>query len=106
MGPLETVIIIGAERFSNYKGYSREFTFHSPYDDQRNRINHHLSSVVVAIDALYYEKDDQCQQLSGEFIDREITKAYSGFCFPKSTSSYVSECSRVPIVTGLWGCGN
>eukprot|EP00479_Gromia_sphaerica_P005370 TRINITY_DN16401_c0_g1_i1.p1 TRINITY_DN16401_c0_g1~~TRINITY_DN16401_c0_g1_i1.p1 ORF type:complete len:115 (+),score=22.44 TRINITY_DN16401_c0_g1_i1:57-401(+) len=56
MGPLESIIIVGAEQFSKYSGYSRTFTCEGPFIDKTPLDSEgRIATVVVAIDAEHYK---------------------------------------------------
>ncbi|KAI6180275.1 Poly(ADP-ribose) glycohydrolase [Aphelenchoides besseyi] len=96
----EAILIVGAQQYSTYSGYSRTFKFESkcefsPVD--RNDFGH-FQSHVIAIDAADYTGKEM-RQYDKEHIDRDLLKATVGFA------------TRTPdapleIATGAWGCGN
>lgn len=93
----ECLIMTGAERFSNYEGYGREFRWlsdhrdNSPFDSWRRHINS-----IVAIDAKVF--GNFAAQLTERNLRRELNKAYCGF-FTDNTDNPSA------VATGNWGCG-
>eukprot|EP01083_Nonionella_stella_P141569 436567_1 len=78
MDPTESVVIVGAERFSTYSGYYKSFKWTGKYEDKTKVVNEHLANVIVAFDAINYRysPDDQFTQSN---MRRELIKAYSAF---------------------------
>lgn len=80
----ESVTMIGAERFTDYTGYSNSFQYagdhvdHTPIDPVLNR----MKTVIVAIDAIAFR--DKSYQYRKENIVREILKAYAGFALEET----------------------
>ncbi|KAG0249802.1 hypothetical protein BG011_008923 [Mortierella polycephala] len=110
----EAVLIKGAERYSNYNGYSRTFEWHSDHTDTtpRDKLGRRKTE-ICAIDALPFKsKDQRLDQFSEKHILREINKALIGFRRSAITDSEWGLC-RVEspaggsqlIATGNWGCG-
>ncbi|XP_041364453.1 poly(ADP-ribose) glycohydrolase-like isoform X2 [Gigantopelta aegis] len=94
----ESVIMLGCEQFSEYKGYADTFSWDGNHYDKTSRdINGHLCTEVVAIDALVIHK--HCDQFQPHMVARELNKAYSGFC------SRSNEPKLPAVCTGNWGCG-
>ncbi|XP_017776989.1 PREDICTED: poly(ADP-ribose) glycohydrolase-like isoform X2 [Nicrophorus vespilloides] len=93
----EALLVIGTERFSNYKGYSDAFTFDGdcrddvPFDQYGRRI-----TSIVAIDATRFNK--VADQFGCHHIIRELNKSYAGF-HSRLTGSISA------VATGNWGCG-
>ncbi|KAF9193344.1 hypothetical protein BGZ51_003618 [Haplosporangium sp. Z 767] len=110
----EAVLIKGAERYSNYNGYSRTFEWHSDYVDAtpRDKLGRRKTE-ICAIDALPFKfKDQRLDQFSEKCILREINKAIVGFRRSAITASEWGLCrAESPtgesqlIATGNWGCG-
>ncbi|KAI6204205.1 hypothetical protein M3Y94_00645600 [Aphelenchoides besseyi] len=96
----EAILIVGAQQYSKYSGYSRTFKFESKCEFSsvdRNDFGH-FQSHVIAIDATDYTGKEM-RQYDKEHIDRDLQKATAGFA------------TRTPdapleIATGAWGCGN
>ncbi|CAF1396985.1 unnamed protein product, partial [Adineta ricciae] len=95
----ECIFLIGCERYSSYRGYSKTFQYDTDYQDRSFKDNWGRKwSHVVAIDAIYF--DDPLKQFDMKIIKREILKAYTGFYSRKPTNQVA-----FPVVTGNWGCG-
>ncbi|XP_059468701.1 uncharacterized protein LOC132192657 isoform X2 [Neocloeon triangulifer] len=86
----EAVIIEGASPYSKHAGYGRGFQYAGPADQFANR-----SQVVLAIDALDFSRGAPHMQYTKEAINRELVKAYAGFC----------NSPLEKIATGNWGGG-
>lgn len=90
----ESIIILGAERFSAHTGYSGNFEFcgdfkdETPYDEKLCMLQNEL----IAIDSSVAARG---KILKYDFFTRDINKAYCGF-----HQSPFNE-----IATGNWGCG-
>ncbi|XP_068632531.1 poly(ADP-ribose) glycohydrolase-like [Battus philenor] len=100
--PNETVMIIGAERYSRYIGYGYTFEWAGTYVDTTPRdCGGRRRVAVLAMDALLYAGGRE--EFKPESITRELKKAWVGFSF------YIDEESdsvNFPgIATGNWGCG-
>eukprot|EP00050_Salpingoeca_kvevrii_P010786 m.10398 g.10398 ORF g.10398 m.10398 type:complete len:720 (-) comp3077_c0_seq2:78-2237(-) len=96
----ESVVITGAERYSNYSGYSSSLKFEGDMKDKTPRSRSgFICTQIVAIDAERYVPFEK--QLEARHLDRELRKAYCGFS-PLDTPD-----SRrpPPVATGNWGCG-
>ena len=96
----ECLIVNGAERFSDYVGYSDSFKWAGNYEDQTPRDNWgRLCTEIVAIDAL--KQTGSINQYAAHYIRRELNKAYIGF-----HSKDINSPQNLPAVaTGNWGCG-
>ncbi|CAD6231952.1 GSCOCG00001669001-RA-CDS [Cotesia congregata] len=95
----EAVIVTGAERYSNYTGYSDTFEWAGDYVDNTPRDSSgRRKTSIVAIDALYFTHE--YRQYQGRSIIRELNKAYVGFI-----SSEMPNTQPSGIATGNWGCG-
>lgn len=91
------MIIYGARRFSNYKGYSDTFE-HLPLKRVDNKIGQ--KSILIAIDAIDFSKYQAPHyQYCKKAVRREINKAVAGF------QGAGLEDDEMPVVTGRWGCG-
>ncbi|KAF6016901.1 PARG [Bugula neritina] len=92
----EVLIMKGAEKYSNYKGYGDSFEFDgdhtdiTAFDDIGRRYRH-----IIGMDASYYS--NTLTQYQMNHVIRELNKAYSGF--------YSNKDSPIDIATGNWGCG-
>uniref|UniRef100_W8AQL3 poly(ADP-ribose) glycohydrolase n=1 Tax=Ceratitis capitata TaxID=7213 RepID=W8AQL3_CERCA len=95
--PTEALLMVGAERFSDYNGYSNTFEWagnhedNMPRDSSRRRQTH-----IVAIDALHFMQSEH--QYREDLIKRELNKAYVGFQHLLSTPP-------PGVASGNWGCG-
>jgi poly(ADP-ribose) glycohydrolase len=97
----EAVVIVGAERVSNYEGYGGRARYTGKYHDPRTDDSaEFLDSHVVAIDALMLMGCEQSQYTPMK-IARELNKAYAGFIRRHCEGSG----DLRPVVTGKWGCG-
>jgi poly(ADP-ribose) glycohydrolase len=96
----ETLIITGAERYSNYDGYGNTFEYTGNHEDKTPRDSFgRILTHILAMDAKKYQS--HWQQFEPRCIDRELKKAYCGFHSP-----YTPELITLPaIATGNWGCG-
>ena len=99
LGDNEVLVIIGAEQFSDYRGYSDSFTFVGRHQDQTGLDSAgRRETTIVAMDAIRVTRyDAQFRQIS---VDRELNKAFVGF----------SDCGAISgqlqaVATGNWGCG-
>ncbi|XP_062340492.1 poly(ADP-ribose) glycohydrolase [Osmerus eperlanus] len=96
----ECLIITGSQQFSSYRGYSDDFEWTGPFEDQTKRDSWgRLHRQILAIDAQHFRH--QTQQYHMSSVTRELNKAYCGFQRDANTPS-----RDVPdIATGKWGCG-
>jgi len=93
----ECIIITGAERYSNYSGYSHRFRCTGPHYDPIEKDEHgRRKTKIVAMDAQFFQHENN--QFNEKFVVRELNKAYCAFM--SSTSA-----SALPLATGNWGCG-
>jgi hypothetical protein len=121
----ESVLITGAERFSNYKGYASTFEFDGDHNDVAandvagvtvestdplSSVEFRRRTTITAMDALYYGSRQYTQQFSSDRIRRELDKARVAFQ-QRSEAGDGGDLSGVfahPakwIATGNWGCG-
>ncbi|KAF7639310.1 hypothetical protein Mgra_00001272 [Meloidogyne graminicola] len=94
----EAILIIGAERYSDYQGYGNTFCWKYRQRDAlspRDPIGRVLSE-LVAIDALNFSYP--LEQFFEGYIRRELRKAVVGFAVRTAWSFD-------QIATGNWGCG-
>ncbi|XP_066304725.1 poly(ADP-ribose) glycohydrolase-like [Branchiostoma lanceolatum] len=97
--PDECLVIIGAEQYSCYKGYSDTYKWAGDYQDQTTRDTWgRRCTEVVAIDALKYRT--YTEQCNPGMVKRELDKAFCGF-----HRSDVLPIKLSAIATGNWGCG-
>lgn len=100
MSENEAIEIVGAERFSNYKGYDLHFQYDGDHVDERGiDAFHRRMSRVIAIDALERPGESQYQI---KYLLREVNKAFCGFV---DHFKPLGPDSDAGIVTGNWGCG-
>eukprot|EP00117_Sycon_ciliatum_P026157 scpid34572/ scgid21537/ Poly(ADP-ribose) glycohydrolase len=96
----ESIVIVGAERFSFYSGYASSFLWTGPYSDTtpfdkwRRR-----NTTVLALDALVFH--NKAAQFKKPALTRELVKAYCAF----KRSTGVPRDYQVAVATGNWGCG-
>ncbi|KAG4101767.1 hypothetical protein H8356DRAFT_1654229 [Neocallimastix lanati (nom. inval.)] len=77
---LESSIIKGIERFSNYIGCDDGFKYNGDYDDQTPiDESKKRATEVAAIDPHYYSASTYYDQYSKNEVLRELNKLYSGF---------------------------
>ncbi|KAJ3044297.1 hypothetical protein HDV00_002617 [Rhizophlyctis rosea] len=76
----ESLVMIGAQRFSNYRGYAKTFEWDGPHVDRipRDRLGR-IKTEIVGIDALNFPKQKKDDQFRRTALVREIDKAYCGF---------------------------
>ena len=102
MTDYEAIIITGCKKYSEYQGYAGSFKFLG------NNINAPIGTgdVVIAIDALDFRGVNVDEQYTLQNMQREINKAFAGFCKCKSDTGY-SPLSLYPdrVATGNWGSG-
>jgi poly(ADP-ribose) glycohydrolase len=102
----ESIVIVGAERFSHHTGYARSFRWKGPaYDKTPSDDRGRLQTTIVAIDALMAW---QTNQFSLQGMQREIVKAYAGFSCPVQVicdSKHTDALVKDVIATGGWGTG-
>lgn len=99
LDPNECLIIIGAEQYSEYTGYSETYKWDRVHEDQAPRDSwQRRTTEIVAIDACHFRH--YLDQFTPDKINRELNKAYCGFfregIEPKNLSA---------VATGNWGCG-
>ncbi|XP_076454449.1 poly(ADP-ribose) glycohydrolase-like [Babylonia areolata] len=96
---MESLVMTGCERYSEYEGYSDTFRWKDDCQDptERDELGR-LCCEVVAIDAQVF-RSDYYKQFKRSCIERELNKAYCGF----RTSA--NEADRAAVCTGNWGCG-
>ncbi|MBN3291987.1 PARG glycohydrolase, partial [Polypterus senegalus] len=93
--------VTGTHQFSKYEGYSNSFKWKGtrplPENAKRDKWMR-LYTEIVLIDAIKFK--ERQQQFRMDFINRELNKAYCGFC-----ENYIPEDYCTAIATGNWGCG-
>ncbi|CAO3565275.1 unnamed protein product [Mortierella alpina] len=118
----EAVLIKGAERYSNYIGYSKTFEWYSDHRDltPRDKLGRRMTE-ICAIDARPFKsRVSRLEQFEKHYLLREINKALVGYRMSPINSSEwgmakASDEDRMkdwdavnryrPITTGNWGCG-
>ena len=99
----EVLLMLGAEQFSQYKGYSNTFTFEGPHDDLTGKDEQsRRETAIVAMDAVKFSNsniDGQLQFEKGK-MNRELNKAFVGFSNHGAISGQLQA-----VATGNWGCG-
>lgn len=111
--PNEALLMIGAERYSQHKGYASTFRFAGPYYDNTPVVAKALSNsggygghgfyrdrTIFAFDALHFKHGSEDQQFRPELIHRELFKSFVAFKPPPAT-----DVIAPPVATGNWGCG-
>lgn len=117
MGRAESILLVGAEQFSVYRGYAHSFEWAGPYTDPtpcdgRGRV----ATAFMAIDALAFGAYEQQFNIADCY--REYVKAAAGFFFPcaplvpdsivqddRARKQFTSSAGYNTITTGNWGCG-
>ncbi|XP_078522897.1 poly(ADP-ribose) glycohydrolase-like [Lissotriton helveticus] len=95
----ECLLITGAEQYSRYAGYCRNFKWTESMKDSTPRDAWQRRCIeIVAIDAIRFR--DTREQFTGASIDRDLNKAYCGFQVNPSFSQ-----QNAAVATGNWGCG-
>ncbi|XP_078095384.1 poly(ADP-ribose) glycohydrolase-like [Mustelus asterias] len=97
----ECLVITGAQRYSDYKGYSDSYRWLRCHNDETPRDSWlRRCTEIVAIDAINFH--NPMEQYKTWCLERELQKAYCGF----SPEYRVIAISHKPaVVTGNWGCG-
>ncbi|KAL3101038.1 hypothetical protein niasHS_001498 [Heterodera schachtii] len=100
----EAILLLGAERFSDYRGYCDTLRWvYRKYDDdstKRDSMGRAIDTELLAIDALCFggQMEFWGDQFGANAIKRELLKAYIGFSLQTPESPH-------GISTGNWGCG-
>ncbi|CAB3223993.1 unnamed protein product [Arctia plantaginis] len=98
----EALIIIGAERYSEYSGYGGSFKWRGSFGDETPRdTSARRRCAVLAVDALPYTS--LLREFRKDNITRELNKAWIGFSFDTDPQS--SSLQYPGVATGNWGCG-
>ncbi|KAF9919055.1 hypothetical protein BX616_002403 [Lobosporangium transversale] len=121
----EAVLIKGAERYSNYIGYSKSFEWYSDHRDTtpRDKIGRRMTE-ICAIDARPFKsRVSRLEQFERHYLLREINKAIAGYrvspinasewglARPQDRDQMIPQGQNQatnlyrPIATGNWGCG-
>jgi hypothetical protein len=101
----EVMIVKGARQFSLHNGYGYGFKFERSFQDftkldEKNRMH----KLVIAMNATNY-RHNTADQFKLTEIEKELKKAYSGFCKVVKMSAKMGDNYDKPIATGHWGCG-
>ncbi|XP_038641456.1 poly(ADP-ribose) glycohydrolase-like [Scyliorhinus canicula] len=97
----ECLVVTGAQRFSEYDGYSDSYRWLRYHNDETARDSWlRCYTEIVAIDAVKFE--NRMDQYKTCFLDRELHKAYCGF---SAEDRVISNSYKPAVVTGNWGCG-
>ncbi|XP_017112375.1 poly(ADP-ribose) glycohydrolase [Drosophila elegans] len=95
--PFEALVMLGAERYSNYTGYAGSFTWSGNCEDATPRdSSHRRKTAIVAIDALHFAQSQH--QYREDLMERELNKAFIGFV-------HWMDMPPPGVATGNWGCG-
>ncbi|EDV45739.2 poly(ADP-ribose) glycohydrolase [Drosophila erecta] len=95
--PFESLVMLGAERYSNYTGYAGSFEWSGNCEDSTPRDSSgRRQTAIVAIDALHFAQSHH--QYREDLMERELNKAYIGFVHWMVTPP-------PGVATGNWGCG-
>ncbi|XP_017086402.1 poly(ADP-ribose) glycohydrolase [Drosophila eugracilis] len=95
--PFEALVMLGAERYSNYTGYAGSFEWSGNCEDSTPKdSSHRRQTAIVAIDALHFVQSHH--QYREDLMERELNKAYIGFAHYMITPP-------PGVATGNWGCG-
>lgn len=95
--PYEALVMLGAERYSNYTGYAGSFEWSGNHDDRTPRdSSRRRQTAIVAIDALHFAQ--ATHQYRVDLMERELNKAHIGFVHWMATPP-------PGVATGNWGCG-
>lgn len=105
MSANEAIEIVGAERFSNYKGYDASFQYDGDHVDNKgiDSMGRRMSK-VIAIDALRLGRGGAVQYKHKNLL-REVNKAFCGFLDHSKHQQQQAPDTDEGIVTGNWGCG-
>lgn len=97
----ESLLMIGAEQYSTYKGYADSFEWNGTFIDQTLSDEWGRKQVhIVAIDALIFRSKGT--QFQHRLMQRELNKAYSGYMGIDNKTP----CDKLmAVATGNWGCG-
>ena len=106
MDHYESILISGADQFSQHSGYGGSFKCIGRSDGKLSVDDRNRSCVsIVAIDAIPFGGyEGESSQYSRAAVIRELNKAYCGFGFAIPGDD-VQSGERVPVATGNWGCG-
>ncbi|XP_016971814.1 poly(ADP-ribose) glycohydrolase [Drosophila rhopaloa] len=95
--PFEALVMLGAERYSNYTGYAGTFAWSGNCEDSTPRdSSRRRQTAIVAIDALHFAQSHH--QYREDLMERELNKAFIGFV-------HWMDMPPPGVATGNWGCG-
>ncbi|XP_013099324.2 poly(ADP-ribose) glycohydrolase [Stomoxys calcitrans] len=98
--PTEVLLILGCERYSNYRGYNTTFQWQGNHEDTTPCGGSlRRKTFIVAMDALALHQLTFAQQFREDLMQRELNKAYVGFWHP------LHGITHPGVATGNWGCG-
>ncbi len=112
----ESVLILGAERFSDYSGYAASFAYAGPHRDAAVEVpaeggGTRLATAVIAYDALQFGWNKAAQFAPGK-VFRELNKALCAFLPQNAFKNMARNCGGIgfqdetpAVATGNWGCG-
>eukprot|EP01091_Cochliopodium_minus_P018427 TRINITY_DN7475_c0_g1_i1.p1 TRINITY_DN7475_c0_g1~~TRINITY_DN7475_c0_g1_i1.p1 ORF type:complete len:639 (-),score=198.56 TRINITY_DN7475_c0_g1_i1:26-1942(-) len=104
----EALLISGAQRYCNYKGYSKSFRYFGDFRDiQEFDEEGHIKSYIIAIDALNFSSHPHMRlfQYSKKNIMRELYKILIGFSGYNVKNPHDENQIYPQISTGNIGCG-
>lgn len=120
MGNMDSILVVGTERFCDSTGYASTFRFAGSHRDKAevDDVGKCLKTSVICFDALYFSSSES--QFTQQSVTRELNKALCAFlppdAFPHCNSegrrAFASDLPRrrragktPAIATGNWGCG-
>jgi poly(ADP-ribose) glycohydrolase len=98
LGDREALLVVGAERFSDYSGYASTFAFAADHVDRSPRDGFgRRATQIVAVDALHFRH--RRHQYRPAAVARELNKALVGFHTDSPSTQPVaggSACAKAP----------
>ncbi|XP_067857418.1 poly(ADP-ribose) glycohydrolase-like [Heptranchias perlo] len=95
----ECLVITGAQRYSEYTGYSDSYRWQRSYIEETPRDSWlRRCTEIVAIDAVNFR--NPLDQYEAYFLERELKKAFCGF-----SHRVLPDRQPLTVATGNWGCG-
>ncbi|XP_078285174.1 poly(ADP-ribose) glycohydrolase-like isoform X2 [Rhinoraja longicauda] len=95
----ECLLVTGAQRYSDYTGFSDTFRWTRAHLDAKPRDSwQRRRTQIVAMDAVKF--DNPLDQYNPHYLKRELTKAFCGF-----SCRVLPDQHRTAVATGNWGCG-
>jgi poly(ADP-ribose) glycohydrolase len=99
----ETILFIGAQRYSEYEGYADTYRFKCNFEDMRELDAYgRRNSWITAIDAINFVNDKESENSINNVL-REMNKAFIGFKIDDLDFYEIHE--RKSVSTGNWGTG-